>query len=1060
MFIKTKIASVVGLTVLSQALSQTVFATAAHDVHFRYNLAGYSLDRPKNVVIMTDKNIHADNVNPLWVLKKDGFQVATGEITPQMKVADKSDHHSPMEYSFHLDLRVHANEAGSYELSIENESHASEKAIFDVSGDPYGDVVAEMLVHISSRRSGVQSPIKQYRDAMRDALSYSAEDGPQLGVLAPEESLTEAQKELALKPHYFDETGALPVYKLRDVETSHPNYIAEKGEKNKVGNALWGEDSSVESFDVSGGWYDAGDYIKFTLTIAHATYYMLRAYETNSEVFDKHSIASSIYYEGYEGIITSGNSSTGRDAPIILDEAKFGLDFLARTYDASRPDEFVVQVGDQRDHLNEDLNNDGKRLPIYDGTRHLLADQATAQAITDNRPILSALSPGHMGLTLAALSLGAKVFEEAGYIEDANRYRAKADDLYNRMFVANTQSGQTQAGVLIANAHSYETSTGTDATSNGVAQGSSCVDFSYATLEKSNITNNFYNDSAYCSPDLPGLYRRSDKANQKTTYDNLGLGAIEYYRINNDKAHVLANANWLADKAGIAGWASWSNVNLSLHYRLAQLDQPNNKFTSEINSFRRYSDRKGSGLDSANNVFGLPQQIVWSSLGNHLIAAPYAALGSLLDNNGDAATAQTDPKSNMLYNVLDYTLGRNNWGVSMVYSQSVKPEDRLEKYYNWIYTKLDLPTIGAVSQGPASKSDYESQEVNGMTPVSPEEKEKRDKFNTAGSVFYEYSKNWVNMEAMGYQQAAALYTWAVATKLEGDAGNGGSTSSKPSISWALTPVSTVLIDDTVTFNVQAADSDGDLELVTIAIVQDGSEVSSVTDVDVSDSSFSHSWTADALGSYTVIATAQDLEGKLSQLTHTFNVSDVDVQLSVSVSATSVEVDEAFSVNTNLSGASSLLVDSAQLWINGEAVDLVDSNSPFNFSYSIATAGSYALQVKGYDVDGEEIVQSSAANITVNDAGSTGGDVPSCSVLGLSLNPSVVGGVVADTYNQQGVWHRKPWPGATNFDHATLGDRMLEGAYVYEVIDGSWVGLLPSNAQYSEYWNQWKKICKH
>ncbi|WP_299973412.1 glycoside hydrolase family 9 protein [uncultured Pseudoteredinibacter sp.] len=1057
MFRKTKIATAIGLSMLSQMAS----ASAVHDVHFRYNLAGYSPDRPKNIVIMSDKNLSSDEQAAQWVLTRDGEQVASGAITDDMKVADKSDHHSPMQYSYHLDLRQQANVEGSYELSIEGENHEDENASFEVVVDPYGDIVAEMLVHISSRRSGMQNPIKAYRDAMRDALTYSTDSGPQLGVLNANESLSEEQKELALKPHYFDQTAALPVYKLRDVGSSHPNYIAEQGANNIAGNALWGEDSSVASFDVSGGWYDAGDYIKFTLTIAHAAYYMLRAYETNSELFNQHSLASSHYYDGYEGIIHSGAANTGRDAPIILDEAKFGLDFLARTYDLSRPDEFVVQVGDQRDHLNEDLNNEGKRLPIYDGTRHLLADSESAEQIAAKRPILSALSPSHMGLTLAALSLGAKVFEEAGYTEDANYYRAKADALYQRLFDQNTKNGQTKEGILIASAHSYETSTGTDAITDGVQKGTSCVDYSYASLETSNITNNFYNDSVYCSPELPGLYRRSDAANQKSTYDNLGLGAVEYYRLNNGQANALSNANALAQKAGVAAWASWSNVNISLHYRLAQLQQANNQFKSEIDSFRRYSDRKGSGLDSANNLFGLPQQIVWSSLGNHLIAAPYAALGALLDNSGDSSVAQIDPKSNMLYNVLDYTLGRNNWGVSMVHSESVEPEDRLEKYYNWIYTKLDLPTVGAVSQGPASKADYDSQAINGMTPVSLEEKEKRDEFNTAGSVFYEYSKNWVNMEAMGYQQAAALYTWAVASKLEAAVGDSQAGNNKPSINWQSPVDTSVMLGNSLNISVSANDADSGLESVTFRVEQGGQLLSSYSDMDTSDASFSYTWPATELGNFDLSVVATDTEGLSSSLAHSFTVTDLDIQLDLSLSSTVVEKNEQFSIAGNLTGQNADQVDSVKLFIDGLAVGDEDQTSPFEFSHAFGNAGSYSVQLRGYDSSASEIVQSVSNTVTVNDAdGSSGGELPMCSALGLSLNPSDIGGIVANSYNKNGVWHRKPWSNATFYDHSAVGDLMLDGNVVYEVVSGSWVELLPSSTQYSQYWSQWAKYCQH
>jgi len=66
--------------------------------------------------------------------------------------------------------------------------------------------------------------------------------------------------------------------------------------------------------DLWGGWYDAGDYNKYTSWTAGYVENLLRAYAENPAVFGDDS-----------GIPESGNG-----VPDVLDEAKWGLDFLTR----------------------------------------------------------------------------------------------------------------------------------------------------------------------------------------------------------------------------------------------------------------------------------------------------------------------------------------------------------------------------------------------------------------------------------------------------------------------------------------------------------------------------------------------------------------------------------------------------------------------------------------------------------------------------------------------------------------------------------------------------------
>jgi hypothetical protein len=133
-------------------------------------------------------------------------------------------------------------------------------------------------------------------------------------------------------------------------------------------NGAWEPTADGSTVDVAGGWYDAGDHIKFTLTNAYATYHLLEAYETAPEIF------------------TREHSTT--ELVDILDEAAHGLRYLLKLW----PDEdtFIVQAGNALDH------NQGWRLPADD-------------KLDGERPAFAALAQVQMYSAVAALAKGARV---------------------------------------------------------------------------------------------------------------------------------------------------------------------------------------------------------------------------------------------------------------------------------------------------------------------------------------------------------------------------------------------------------------------------------------------------------------------------------------------------------------------------------------------------------------------------------------------------------------------------------------------------------------------------
>ena len=168
----------------------------------------------------------------------------------------------------------------------------------------------------------------------------------------------------------------------------------------------WQEGVPRRTVNMQGGHYDAGDYIKFTLNEAYLAWHLLSAYIENPSLFVKVQSTSNL--------------------PDILDEAKYSLDYLLKTF----PDKntFVIQVGDSKDH------EQGWRLPEMD-------------ALNGKRPALCALSRAHMGSTAAALALGANVFKNID-ANSAAKYREKAKTIYARANQSDTQASAFERNIV------------------------------------------------------------------------------------------------------------------------------------------------------------------------------------------------------------------------------------------------------------------------------------------------------------------------------------------------------------------------------------------------------------------------------------------------------------------------------------------------------------------------------------------------------------------------------------------------------------------------------------
>lgn len=146
-----------------------------------------------------------------------------------------------------------------------------------------------------------------------------------------------------------------------------------------------------EKVDVSGGWHDAGDYIKFLNTTAYAAYTLLFSYlfDPNKFGFDRDN----------DGL------------PDILAEAKIGLDWLAKLN--YRKDELITQVQNIRDH------EQGWRLPESD-------------PLTFDRPAFVGKGKNLIGIYAATMAVAYRAYKDTpSYRQFADNCLTLAENIYS-----------------------------------------------------------------------------------------------------------------------------------------------------------------------------------------------------------------------------------------------------------------------------------------------------------------------------------------------------------------------------------------------------------------------------------------------------------------------------------------------------------------------------------------------------------------------------------------------------------------------------------------------------
>ena len=113
------------------------------------------------------------------------------------------------------------------------------------------------------------------------------------------------------------------------------------------GKTMYGPMADSTYIDVSGGWHDAGDHLRYLMTSGNTVCRLLLAYRENKSIFVDQ--VNDLGQAGTNGI------------PDILDEAKWGLDWMLKMH--PEPAQLFHQVADDRDHI-------GFKLPFADSANY------------------------------------------------------------------------------------------------------------------------------------------------------------------------------------------------------------------------------------------------------------------------------------------------------------------------------------------------------------------------------------------------------------------------------------------------------------------------------------------------------------------------------------------------------------------------------------------------------------------------------------------------------------------------------------------------------------------
>lgn len=165
----------------------------------------------------------------------------------------------------------------------------------------------------------------------------------------------------------------------------------------KDGRSFFGPMPDSTFVDLSGGWHDAGDQLKYLITSSYATAHMLMTYE--------------MYPDRFEDKVNALGQPWPNGIPDILDEAKWGLDWIHKMHPA--PDQLFHQVADDRDHRGFKIPNQDNSDYGWGENQYRAAYFATGKPQGLRQYQSEATGVANLaGRSAAAMALAARIWEK------------------------------------------------------------------------------------------------------------------------------------------------------------------------------------------------------------------------------------------------------------------------------------------------------------------------------------------------------------------------------------------------------------------------------------------------------------------------------------------------------------------------------------------------------------------------------------------------------------------------------------------------------------------------
>jgi endoglucanase len=164
----------------------------------------------------------------------------------------------------------------------------------------------------------------------------------------------------------------------------------------KDGRTFYGPMPDSTYVNLSGGWHDAGDQLKYLITSSYATAHMLMAYE--------------MYPDRFEDKVNALGQPWGNGIPDVLDEAKWGLDWIHKMH--PEPDQLFHQIADDRDHRGFKIPNKDNADYGWGANQYRAAYFATGKPQGLMKYQSEATGVANLaGRSAAAMALAARIWE-------------------------------------------------------------------------------------------------------------------------------------------------------------------------------------------------------------------------------------------------------------------------------------------------------------------------------------------------------------------------------------------------------------------------------------------------------------------------------------------------------------------------------------------------------------------------------------------------------------------------------------------------------------------------